>query len=96
MSAGVGDCRSDCFASRIYSSYINGFDDALARIQSWAKPTPSRSPLLPSPASPAIGGIASYDAAAGVQSTLSANQKKRIKSWLKVRSRDGGQFAGRS
>lgn len=73
--------------NRIYSSYINGFDDALARIQSWAKPTPSRSPLLPGPISPAIGGIASYsyDAAAGIQSTLSSSQKKRIKSWLKVR-----------
>lgn len=74
---------------RIYSSYINGFDDALARIQSWAKPTPSRSPLLPGPISPAIGGLASYsysyDAAAGIQSTLSSSQKKRIKSWLKVR-----------
>ncbi|GAA5882490.1 hypothetical protein JCM3774_006130 [Rhodotorula dairenensis] len=84
----VADNIGEVFSShvsfmKIYSSYINGFDDALARIQSWAKPTPSRSPLLPSPASPLIGGLASYDAAAGIQSTLSASQKKRIKSWLK-------------
>ncbi|GAA5991816.1 hypothetical protein JCM10908_002218 [Rhodotorula pacifica] len=85
----VADKVGEVFSShvsfmKIYSSYINGFDDALARIQSWAKPTQTRSPLLPTPTSPAIGNsLAAYDAAAGVQSTLSTSQKKRIKSWLK-------------
>ncbi|GAA5837625.1 hypothetical protein JCM11251_002028 [Rhodosporidiobolus azoricus] len=69
---------------KIYSSYINGFDDALARIQTWAK-TSSSSPR-PGTAmgsSPALGSLTSFDATAGIDSTLSSSQKKRIKSWLK-------------
>ncbi|GAA6039695.1 hypothetical protein JCM8097_001357 [Rhodosporidiobolus ruineniae] len=69
---------------KIYSHYINSFDDALARIGSWAKSSSSSRPGTASGmASPAIGSSNAYDASAGVASTLSSSQKKRIKSWMK-------------
>ncbi|BGP39457.1 hypothetical protein JCM10449v2_003407 [Rhodotorula kratochvilovae] len=74
---------------KIYSSYINSFDDALARIQTWAKTTSrSRSNTASGGApgaSPALGSSSTmFDATAGFASTLSSSQKKRIKSWLKI------------
>ncbi|GAA5895216.1 hypothetical protein JCM6882_006617 [Rhodosporidiobolus microsporus] len=71
---------------KIYSSYINGFDDALARIQTWAKTTSSSSRPGTSAGnygSPALGSLTSFDATAGIASSLSSSQKKRIKSWMK-------------
>ncbi|GAA6057360.1 hypothetical protein JCM3770_005725 [Rhodotorula araucariae] len=71
---------------KIYSSYINSFDDALARIQTWAKTTSrSRSNTASGApvASPALGSSTMFDATASVASTLSSSQRKRIKSWLK-------------
>ncbi|GAA6008333.1 uncharacterized protein JCM10292_005536 [Rhodotorula paludigena] len=71
---------------KIYSSYINSFDDALARIQTWAKTSGrsrSNTSTSASGSSPALGSLNAFDATAGLPSTLSSSQKKRIKSWLK-------------
>ncbi|GJN89431.1 hypothetical protein Rhopal_002411-T1 [Rhodotorula paludigena] len=71
---------------KIYSSYINSFDDALARIQTWAKTSGrsrSNTSTSASGSSPALGSLNTFDATAGLPSTLSSSQKKRIKSWLK-------------
>ncbi|GAA5911602.1 hypothetical protein JCM8208_005688 [Rhodotorula glutinis] len=73
---------------KIYTQYINAFDDALARIQTWAKTVPttrSRSNTASGPpgSSPGLASATMFDATAGVSSTLSSSQKKRIKSWLK-------------
>ncbi|GAA5926163.1 hypothetical protein JCM3775_005220 [Rhodotorula graminis] len=73
---------------KIYTQYINAFDDALARIQTWAKTIPttrSRSNTASGApgASPALASATMFDATAGVSSTLSSSQKKRIKTWLK-------------
>ncbi|BGP15516.1 hypothetical protein JCM10213_006584 [Rhodosporidiobolus nylandii] len=65
-------------ALKIYSSYINGFDDALARIQTWAK-----SSTRPSTAPGGASAFVTYDASAKIAASLSSSQKKRIKTWLK-------------
>lgn len=65
---------------KIYSSYVNGFDGALAKIQSWSADPGSRE------RSPVLGGSSpNPGAGAGVQqaSRLSTNQRKRIKSYMK-------------
>ncbi|GAA5978961.1 hypothetical protein JCM11641_000108 [Rhodosporidiobolus odoratus] len=69
---------------KIYSSYINGFDDALTRIQTWAKSSSSRSSTSNgTQASPSLAPSTFFDASAGVASSLSSSQKKRIKNWMK-------------
>ena len=65
---------------KIYSSYVNGFDGALAHIQSWSADSASRerSPVLGT-GSPNPGpGPAPLQVA-----RLSTNQRKRIKSYMK-------------
>lgn len=74
------------YSSRsLYSAYVNNFDLALARIQSWSVES-ARS--LSATSSPVIGSPnpTSFDATGGVPFvSLSANKRKRIKQWLKVR-----------
>ncbi|KAM0789145.1 hypothetical protein ACM66B_003198 [Microbotryomycetes sp. NB124-2] len=65
----------------LYSAYVNNFDAALVRIQSWLQES-SRSPLSSAASSPAIGGPLAPVGVAGVAS-LSANKRKRIRLWLK-------------
>ncbi|ORY42449.1 hypothetical protein BCR35DRAFT_41254 [Leucosporidium creatinivorum] len=69
---------------KIYSSYVNGFDAALARIQSWAMD--STRPTTSSGASPQIGSGSphAFDPSAAIVTHLSTNKRKRIKSYLKV------------
>lgn len=69
---------------RIYSSYVNGFDAALARIQSWAMD--STRPSTSSGVSPQIGSGSplAFDPSAAIVTHLSTNKRKRIKSYLKV------------
>ncbi|KAK4702974.1 hypothetical protein P7C70_g3239, partial [Phenoliferia sp. Uapishka_3] len=78
---------------KIYSSYVNAFDSALARLQTWtvndltrarSNSTASRGGSVTS--SPQLGftpRIGAFDPSAPAASTLSTNQKKRIKSYLK-------------
>ncbi|BGO98891.1 hypothetical protein NBRC10513v2_003293 [Rhodotorula toruloides] len=66
---------------KIYSGYINGFDDALARIQSWGKNSSSRPSA--GAVSPALASSTTFDATASIAQTLSSSQRKRIRSWLK-------------
>ncbi|BGP07499.1 hypothetical protein JCM10049v2_003336 [Rhodotorula toruloides] len=71
---------------KIYSGYINGFDDALARIQSWGKNSsnrPSAGAVSPALSSPALASSTTFDATASIAQTLSSSQRKRIRSWLK-------------
>ncbi|BGP24142.1 hypothetical protein JCM10295v2_003049 [Rhodotorula toruloides] len=71
---------------KIYSGYINGFDDALARIQSWGKSSssrPSAGGVSPALSSAALASSTTFDAAASIAQTLSSSQRKRIRSWLK-------------
>ncbi|GAA5989390.1 hypothetical protein JCM5350_005698 [Sporobolomyces pararoseus] len=67
---------------KIYSAYVNGFDSALAQIQTWAASSTSG---RPSTSSGTAGGSSStlFDAASQIGSTLTQSQKKRIKSWMK-------------
>lgn len=65
---------------KIYSSYVNGFDGALAKIQNWSADPSSRE------RSPVLGGSSpNPGSAVGSQlpSRLSTNQRKRIKSYMK-------------
>jgi hypothetical protein len=80
-------CLTLCFSFRIYSSYVNGFDSSLARIQSWsADSRPSTSNGIASPALGSAGHPSMlFDPSASIVSTLSTSQRKRIKSFLKVR-----------
>ncbi|GAA5861561.1 hypothetical protein JCM8547_008073 [Rhodosporidiobolus lusitaniae] len=69
---------------KIYSSFINSLDDAFARIQTWAKSSSSSRPGTSNGfTSPNLGSATTFDAAAGVPSSLSSSQKKRIRAWLK-------------
>ncbi|GAA5942168.1 hypothetical protein JCM1841_000032 [Sporobolomyces salmonicolor] len=70
---------------KIYSSYVNNFDLALAHIQTWASSSSaSPRPSTASGATAAAGASSTlFDAAAQLGSTLSSTQKKRIKSWKK-------------
>ncbi|GAA5904614.1 uncharacterized protein JCM6883_003841 [Sporobolomyces salmoneus] len=67
---------------KIYSAYVNGFDSALAQIQTWAASSTSG---RPSTASGPSGGTSStlFDAASQIGSNLTQSRKKRIKSWMK-------------
>ncbi|GAA6021200.1 hypothetical protein JCM10207_008352 [Rhodosporidiobolus poonsookiae] len=70
---------------KIYSSYINSFDDALARIQTWAKTSSSSRPgtAMGYSGSPSLGSSTIFDATAGIASSLSSSEKKRIRHWVK-------------
>ncbi|KAM0749495.1 hypothetical protein T439DRAFT_348910 [Meredithblackwellia eburnea MCA 4105] len=73
---------------KIYSSYVNAFDSALARLQSWttSTETPTRSRANSTASSPALTSssrMGSPDPNAPPPSTLSTSQKKRVKSYLK-------------
>ncbi|KAK4047940.1 hypothetical protein OIV83_005124 [Microbotryomycetes sp. JL201] len=66
----------------LYSAYVNNFDAALVRIQSWLQES-SRSPLASGPSSPAIGGSGPSATEVSSAVALSANKRKRIKMLLK-------------
>ncbi|GAA5872076.1 hypothetical protein JCM1840_006312 [Sporobolomyces johnsonii] len=70
---------------KIYSSYVNNFDVALAHIQNWvSSSSASPRPSTASGATAAAGASSTlFDAAAQLGSTLSSAQKKRIKGWKK-------------
>lgn len=68
---------------KIYSAYVNGFDASLAQIQTWAASSTSG---RPSTASGTSSSSTMFDAASQIGSNLSQSQKKRIKSWMKVRT----------
>lgn len=73
---------------KIYSAYVNGFDSALAQIQTWAASSTSARPSTASGTSASGGGGTSstlFDAASQLGSNLTQSQKKRIKGWMKVR-----------
>ncbi|BGP31536.1 hypothetical protein JCM10296v2_003306 [Rhodotorula toruloides] len=71
---------------KIYSGYINGFDDALARIQSWGKNSssrPSAGAVSPALSSQGLASSTTFDATASITQTLASSQRKRIRTWLK-------------
>ncbi|KAL8283267.1 hypothetical protein RQP46_006045 [Phenoliferia psychrophenolica] len=75
---------------KIYSSYVNAFDSALARLQTWTVvPEPPRARSNSSTSSPPLGstskmGSPPYDPSTPAASNLSTSQRKRIKSYLKI------------
>lgn len=113
ISAQAARAMGDVFRSynpfmRQYSSYINNFDNSLARMRTWTAETPSSAHGSPSafgsaskPSSPAGGSVqlatvsmglgmnsvapnVTADSLPTTRSNLTAAQRKRIKSFLKV------------
>jgi hypothetical protein len=69
------------FGDRIYSSYVNAFDSALIRLQSW---TLDSRPSASSSRSPNLSSSDSKIDTSVLLPNLSTSQRKRIKSFLKV------------
>ncbi|KAK4052519.1 hypothetical protein OIO90_004286 [Microbotryomycetes sp. JL221] len=80
----------------LYSAYVNNFDSALSRIQSWVVEPDRKSPLLANgvvttttlpgsstTTSPVFGTPEQFANEVTASSTLSSNKRKRIKLWLK-------------